>query len=267
MMNVYLFELKNLLRSLLVWSAVIVAILVLLMQGFYPAMMASRPELEAILANYSPQVLQAVGVDIDKIFSYTGFYVFSYTYIGLLVAIMAVSFTLQALAREKRAKCIDFILTKPISRGGVFSAKLLACFTAVVIFNIIYIVLVVVDFSLKAGTADAQFSLTQLLLAPFLTQLVFIALAAVYAVFVKRVRSVSGTATAFGFVVLLLSGLVEMLEIDWLNYIAPLQYFNPAYIFDSGSFAPQLVITAAVVFAAGLLLAAVRNQRQDIAVV
>ena len=266
-MNVYLFELKSLLKSTLVWTAAIAAILLLLMKVFYPAMIAAKAQMEAILSSYSPEVLKALGLDLDKIFSYEGFYVFSYTYIGLLAAIMAVSLTLQAMAREKRAKCADFILTKPMTRNGIFTAKFLACCSVVVLFNIIYVLLVAVDFLAQNGAANFPSHFYLLLLAPGLTQLVFVALSALYAVCAKKVRSISGTATAFGFAALLLSSLVEMLEMDWLNYIAPLQYFNPSFIFNTGSFAPRLTVMAIAVFICCLILAVLRNRRQDITAV
>jgi len=266
-LNIYFFELKHLLKSLLVWTVTIAAVLLLLLKGFYPAMMESRPQMEALFANYPPDVLRAIGMDIDKIFSFDGFYVFTFTYVGLLAAIMAVSLSLQAFSREKRGKCTDFILTKPVRRNEVFIAKSLACLTVIAIFNIVYSVLVGVSVIAETASASLSEHLLLLLLAPFLTQLVFLSLGAAYAVWAKKVRSVSGTATALGFAALLLSGLVEVFAYDWLNYIAPLQYFNPAFILDSGGFEPKLVVTAALIFSAGLVSAYIRYCREDVAAV
>ena len=264
-MNIYLFELKKLFKSLLVWTASIFAVLILLMVFFYPAMMEGKKELVEIFSNYPPEMLRAVGLDLDKLFSYEGFYIFTYMYIGLLAAMMAVSVSLQAFAREKRAKCTDFLLAKPVSRHEIFAAKFMACLTVVLIFNLLYVCLVIWNYWFETAALDFSGTFFLLLISPFLTQLVFVSLGTFYAVFAKKVRTIAGTATAFGFAAFLLSGLEEMLGETWINYFAPLQYFNPSFVFDTGSFDLHLVIMGAAVFTVGMTLAFFRYRNQDIA--
>ena len=266
-MNIYLFELKRLSKSLAVWAISIAGILLLLMKGFYPAMMESKAEVAAIFANFPPEFMAVFGLDIDKMFSYEGFYLFSFTYIGLAAAIMSISVALQSFAREKRGKCTDFILTKPVNRRAVFAAKYLACVTVLLLFNFFYAVIIVPDFISKTANFQMSGHFVLLILSPLLTQLVFLSVGIVYAVFSKRVRSISGAATAFGFTAFLMSAMAELLEKKALNLIAPLKYFEPTFAADSGTFDPKLLAAAAIVFAGCMAASFIKYCRQDISAI
>lgn len=266
-MVIYKFELKHLLRTLVFWLVGLAGILLLLMKGFYPAMMETKTEVAMIFANFPPQVLTAIGIDIDTFFSYEGYYVFTFTYIGLLTAIMAVSVSLQTFAREKRDKCTDFLLTKPVSRNEVFVAKYLACLTVILLFNLFFIGVSALDFIQKSTDFHLNAQFVLYMLTPFLTQLVFLSLGVCYAIFAKRVRSIAGTATAFGIAVFVLSALMDVLDKDILRIIAPLEYFNPSYIFEAGSYNPKLIAAAATVFIGCLVAAYLRYCRHDVAAV
>ena len=69
-MNVYKFELKRLMGSVLTWSVTIALMMLFLMKGFYPAMMGSRESVEKIFANFPPEMLVAFGMDVNRMFSY-----------------------------------------------------------------------------------------------------------------------------------------------------------------------------------------------------
>ena len=263
-MNVYKFEMKRLIGSMLTWSVTIAIILLFLMKGFYPAMMASRESVEKIFANFPPEMLVAFGMDVTRMFSYEGFLSFSNIYVSLLSAMMAVSIALQIFAREKRDKCTDFLFTRPMTRAEVFLAKFLAGITNLVVFGVIYGAVVLYDFNAQNLTPLYENSLVYYILSPFLTMLVFFTLATLYAVFSKKVRTIAGTATAFAFGAFVLSGLVDLLEKDFLRYFAPLDYFNTGYVLEHGAFESPLVLTAVALILFGNALVFWRYNTHDV---
>jgi len=263
-MNVYKFEMKRLFGSLMTWTITIAVLMFFLMKGFYPAMMESREAVEKIFANFPPEMLIGLGMDVTRMFSYEGFLSFSNLYIGLLSAMMSVSMALQIFAREKRDKCTDFLLTRPIRRSEIFLAKFMAGMTNLAIFSLFYGAVVMYDFNAQNLTPLYENSLLYYILSPFLTTLVFFTLATIYAVFSKRVRTIAGTATAFAFGAFVLSGLVDLLEKDFLRYIAPLDYFSTGYVLEHGSFEPALMITALVLFVFGNALVFWRYNTHDV---
>ena len=266
-MNVYRFELKHLVRPVVVWLLCLVGVFMLLEKSVYPVMLEAKPQVETIFANIPLQLREAIGLDIGSFFSYEGFFVFAFTYIGLLTVIMAVSLSLQVFTREKKGKCTDFLLTKPITRREAFISKYMACFTVIVAFNVLFVAVIAPGFVREAEGFSLNGRFVLYMLAPFLTQLVFLSLGICFAVFAKRIRSISGLASAFGFAAFVLSAFVDAWDKDIFNMISPLNYFSPDFIFENGAYDPKLIFAAAIVFAGFLIAAYIRYFRHDIAAV
>jgi len=252
--NVYLFELRRSLKSAAVWTAVLLAAVIVLIAAFYPVYYNSRADLEAILAGFPPEFSAAFGLAVNDIFSFGGFYAFCFLYLSLMGAVMAASLGLQIFAREKQGRCTDFLLTKPRSRFVLFFAKLLAALTLLVASNAFFLPVLA---ALYAAYGHGEASMGRVVLAAsalFFTELVMLAAAVAAAIFARRIRSVSGTATAIGFAGFILTALHSILKEDALRYITPYKYFDPAMAFSAGHFEPRYAAAAAL--ATVLLLAA-----------
>lgn len=76
-MNVFLFELKHASRTALVWTAVLLAFLILLLTFAYPVFSESRADVEAMLAGFPPAFAAAFGLQVTDFFSFGGFMPFS----------------------------------------------------------------------------------------------------------------------------------------------------------------------------------------------
>ncbi|MDD4773377.1 MAG: ABC transporter permease subunit [Eubacteriales bacterium] len=252
-MNVFLFELKSQTRTFVIWTSVILFNLILFIKGIYPVFYAAVDEVLAMLSGFPPEFSAAFHVT-DDMFTYSGFYCFTYMYIVLIGAIMAAVLSISSFAREKRNKCADFLLTKPVERRNIFFAKLLSSmlllFAAGVLFAAVSVLLYLSDN--PGGGQTAQYLIASAGL--FFTQMIFIAAGIFYAVFAKRVRSVAGSATAFGFGAFILSALVNILDKELFFLISPLSYFNPAAVFAGGTHEFKY-IAAAVIAIAGMVWA------------
>lgn len=254
-MNVFSFETKAQLRSFLVWTVSLLTVFLLLIFGFYGPFMNGREATQKALASLPPAFSAVFGVELDRIFSYDGFFQFLYTYVGLVGAIMASSIALAAFSREKRAKCVDFLLTKPISRGKAFFLKLLSCLALLAILNLLFIA---ASMAAYAGNGQDPSQMGTLVLASsslFFMQLTFLSIGTLYAVHAPKVRSVSGTATALGFTGFILMALCSLIREDALRYLSPLTYFNPESVFLTGGFELRYVLMAAAVIATCMAVA------------
>ncbi len=262
--NVYLFELKAKLKSTVVWGTTIVGALLVFMAFVYPVFADSVGSILNVIKGFPPEFAAAFGFDIGGMFSFGGFYGFSFGYIALIGADMAVSLSISAFAREKQAKCTDFLLTKPISREGVFISKLASGITLLLTLNIVFIVVSTI-LGVYNDIPSGQMILASVSL--LLTQLVFYALGVVYAVTAKRVRSVSGIATAISFGAFILSALVNILEDEKVRFIAPLKYFDPTALLTNGIFEWQYAVTGVVVVVACLVASFYRYTKDDISAI
>ena len=259
----FLFEIKAQFKSFLVWAASLIGLFLLLGTAFYGVFMESKDAVQDALNGLPPAFAAVFGVNVETIFSYAGFFHFIYTYLALVGAIMAASVALSAFSREKRAKCTDFLLTKPVERERVFAMKLLACLTVIIVTNILFLAASVISYIGSTGDSSGLDRLILASLSLLFMQLVFLFLGVLYAVFARKVRSVSGTATAFGFAGFILMALCSLLREDFLRYLSPLNYFNPDSVFSTGGFEGNYVIAAAVVAAVSVGFAFVRYCRGD----
>lgn len=262
-MRVFRFELRAQLRGFLAWAVGLLTVFVLFVVFFFESFMQSRAAVERALLNLPPAFAAVFGVDAAAMFSFGGFFSFVYTYIGLIGAIMAASIGVAVFSREKRAKCVDFLFVKPIGRGRVFAEKLLACLLLIGVVNALFVACAAASYAWNGqdptGAGKARLASLSLL---FL-QLGFLAVGALYAVLARKVRSVSGTATAIGFAGFIVMALHSLTGEEALRYVSALEYFSPDDVFAGGGFEPRYAIAAAVVCAACFMLAYCRYRRSD----
>jgi len=264
MMNVYRFELRRAWLGACVWTLVLAALLIGLISGALPAFLESRAAVESMLENFPPAFRAAFGMQMDNLFSFGGFYAFGFLYYSLFGAIMASGIGLDLFSREKREKCNDFLLTKPRKRNRLFVEKLLAALTLLLVSNAVFIG---VSLALYRAYAPAPLEMGKALLAAsslLLTELLFLTIGMGIGVFAKKVRSVSGIATAIGFAGFLLSALHSLLEEEKLRYITPFKYFDVAKAFFEGKFDGNYALTGAALALVLLIAAYARYTRADI---
>lgn len=263
-MNVFRFELRRVWLGAAVWTLVLLGLMAGLIIGALPVFFESRTSVEAMLANFPPEFSAVFGLALDDIFSFGGFYSFGFLYYSLFGAIMASAIGLDLFSREKREKCMDFLMTKPRSRSRLFTEKFLVALLLILLSNVLFIAESLVLYRAYAPaplhTGYAALAASALLF----TELLFLAISMFGAVFVRKVRSVSGAATAIGFGGFILSALQSILEEEKLRYVTPFQYFDPAKAFSEGSFDTPYVITAVLLTVALLLAAYGKYTRSDI---
>lgn len=263
-MNIYSYEIRSQIKSFVIWTLSILLVYTVFMTGMFNVFMESRETIEKAYSGLPPAFAAAFGIYIDRLFTYGGFYSFLYNYIALIGAIMAAAFSASAFSREKRSKCVDFLLTKPLGRGKIFMAKLLSSLTLLAVANILFVAAASVGYTASGQDPEGLGRLVWASCALFFTQLVFMAFGVLFAVYARKVRSVSGIATAFGFAGFILSALYSLLEEEAVHFIAPLKYFEPISVFTTGGFEVRYAVTAFAVTAVCLCLSYVKYIRYDV---
>lgn len=245
-MNIFLHELKAYRKSTIIWCVSLIAIMVLFM-SLFPAFSKDSEEFTKLLQGYPASLRKALGVDLENLFTIIGFYTYALTFIVLIGAIQAMNLGTSIISKEVREKTADFLLTKPVTRTTIITAKLMAAFVSLVITNIVYGAAAlwmasqvkVEDYSLK------MFFL--LSLSIFLVQLIFLAIGIVMSVLVSKIKSVLtvSLATVFSFYFI---GMIGATTGDGkLRYLSPFKYFDPAEITKHSGYETAYVITGAVI--------------------
>jgi ABC-2 type transport system permease protein len=259
-MNIYCFEIRNLWKSVLSWTLMFIILMIVLFYGIYPIFHESLQDIIQVISKMPVEFTKAFSFDLNTMVDFGGFYEFCFAYLSLMGAIMAASIGLSIFAREKNVKCTDFLLTKPMSREKVFLMKFISGFSLLVLFNIIYI-----SISCVYGTYFGK-SLVEMLKASsmmFLLQAFFYSLGIMVAVSLKKIRSVSNTASLLGFVSFILSALYNILEIEEMRYLAPLKYFDPMQFFASTNDTVYMIVGIVLMFLF-IVIGFIRFTKEDI---
>jgi len=263
-MNIYIYEIKAQFKSFIIWTVSLLLTMLVFMGGIYPTFQKSAVDLIKVVEGFPKQFTQVFGFQIFSMFSYSGYYSFAIGYIGLVAAIMAVIVSVSIFAREKRVKCLDFLITKPISRQKIFGVKLLACLTIIGATNVIYVVGNMIMFNRNNQNSDLAGRFILASLGIFFTQLVFLAIGLFLATFSKKIRSVSGLATAIGFIAFILSALVNIIDEEIVNFIAPLKYFDPTNVMAKGYFEVKYILAAVLLIVFCTVTSYIRFCKNDI---
>lgn len=246
-MNLFKYEFKSLVKSMIIWTTVMLISMSVFMLAIYKVFMNSVDNLVAMTEGFPKEFMQAFNFDMLRMFNYGGFYNFTYSYIALIGAIMAVLIALSVFAREKRFKCMDFLLTKPKSRSRIFGLKALACFSIIVLANICYTVGFILVYFWNEQSKDTLLKFIFAALGIFFIQILFLAIGIFISVFSRKIRSVSGIATSLGFFAFILSALANIVDEELMYLFAPLKYFEPITVIDNGYFELKYVIVASMI--------------------
>lgn len=264
-MNIYVFELKAQARSFVTGTLGLACMLLVLMLAVFPVYHEAQPQVEAVLAGFPPQFAAAFGLT-DAVFAFSGFFAFGFLYFSLIGAILGASWGISVFAREKRSNCTDFLLTKNPSRPRVFLSKLAVCLTGIVLSSAVFVATAAVVYLMSENMSGGA-SLGRVVAAAAtlaVIQLIFMSAGALVAVFVRRVRSVSGMATTFGIVGFILAAVPELTGEEALRVISPFTYLDVSEILTAGTLDGGYAALAAAVVVACLGIAFVQYCRVDV---
>lgn len=263
-MNVFWFELKREVKNAFFWALALIVAVILFMKGMYPIFMDSKESVFEAMNRFPEPFMKAFAFQLDGFFGFEGFYGFIGTYMGLLSIIMSLTLSIGVFAREKKSKCMDFLMTKPISKSDIFFSKTIVCLLYATITNVIYLV---VTSSIYLGFGFERNTIMGFMLSSlgiFYLQILFTAIGAFLALFSKKIRSVSGTAVTVGLVAFILTALANLLEKEVLYYFAVLKYFDPAYIMENGTYDWKYFITFCLITTTCLIAAYFKFVKMDV---
>ena len=263
-MNMVLHELKSLRKSTALWTCAIIALAALFL-SVYPGMARDAADFKKLLGGYPPTVRAMLGINLDTITSILGFYSMVFSFIALCGAIQGMILGASILSKESRERTADFLLVKPVSRGSIVTAKLLAAFTAILATDIVFCAATAI-LANTVKTSDFSNKLFLMInLTLFFLQLIFLALGAVISVFFKKLKSVLpiSLGVVFGFYVI--GALIATGKNDEAaRYISPFQYFDSTYIIQHSAYEVPYLIAGAVIVVVAVIATYFIYAKKDI---
>ena len=248
-MNIFLRELKANLKSLLIWSAIIM--LLIFMAGAKYSAFAGDPELLKMLDSMPPALLDALSMSAFNLTTISGFYGVMFIYFALMAAIAAAMWGSDSISKEERDKTVEFSLVLPVTRGKVVTAKGLAALVNCVVFVLIaWVVSLVAVQSYNPDQAFYNFLALEMQ-AMFVIELIFLAIGLLLGCAMKQYKRSGSTAVAIILTTYFMSIMTVMNEkLDFLKYFTPFKYFDAAALLRDGKMdGIYLLISAAIIVA------------------
>ena len=263
-MNIYSREVKNRLKSALIWS-VSIFLLVMLFMPFYNGFAADETIWEMVLENYPQELLQAMGMTGVNMSTVIGYFTMCMLFIQICLAVQASQYGFSILSEEERDMTADFLLTKPIKRNKIFFSKLFAALTGLFITNAT--VWATTFFCLKVFTGDHEYDpvmFVKMLSVLILFQLFFLGVGLVISVSVKKIKSVLSYSMGLAFGMYIISTIGSIVGENTLAYITPFKYFEPNTLILEGKYDPVMIIICIAVIFASLIASYVLYNKRNI---
>ncbi|NLI21270.1 MAG: ABC transporter permease subunit [Clostridiales bacterium] len=262
-MSIFLHELRFYRRNTAIWTASLCAGTALLFSMF-PAFAGNTQALEDVLRNYPDVVQKAFGLSPETIGTVPGFYSFIVTFLMLCGAVQAISLGISVLSKEIAGKTADFLLTRPLTRGRVLTAKLLAVLCCVAATSAVSIG---ATFAMAFSVKDAAFDLGPFVLMAlsfFWVQLIFLALGFLIGAAAPKIRSVLPISLSTVFGLFIVGMVAAALDQKDLYYLSPFKYFDTVGILQTSAYQTSFVVTAAAVTALAVCAGYAVYGRRDI---
>jgi len=246
-MNIFFRELKANLKSLLIWSGIII-LLIFMTVAKYSAF-AGDPETLKMLDSMPPAMLDALSMRGFNLTTISGFYGVMFVYFGLMAAIAAAMWGSDSISKEERDKTVEFSLVLPVTRSRVVTAKGLAALVNCIAFVLItWVVSLVAVRSFNPDQAFYNFLALEME-AMFVVELIFLAIGLLLGCAMKQYKLSGSTAVAIILATYFMSIMAVMNEkLDFLKYFTPFKYFDARELFRSGKMdVTYLLISAAII--------------------
>lgn len=262
-MNIFLHEMKAYRKSTIIWLVSLTAIMVMFMSMF-PSFSKDAEQMTTMLEGYPEAIRKALSLDLENFFTILGFYSYALSFIVLAGAIQAMNIGVSIVSKEVREKTADFLLTKPVTRTAIVTAKLLAAFVSLLLTNIVYgaVALLVAsqvqvdDFSTKV------FLLLSLTL--LIVQLMFLALGILISVMARKIKSVLTVSLATVFTFFFIGTLGGIADEQTVRYFSPFKYVDTAYIMKHSGYEDTYLWVGAVLIVGAIAASYVVYAKKDI---
>ncbi len=263
-MNLYTFEVKSRLKSLLFWSF---GILFMIGGGMgkYVGLNASPQELELFM-DQIPEVLMKMfgfyGFDLTKAI---GFYGIMLLYLNVMAAIHATVLGTDLLSKEERDHTAEFLMVKPMTRSQIITEKALAGLTHLLLFDIITWLISVLIMTLVAKGEPILLAITLIILGMLFIQLIFFSLGMMFSAIDITSRRSSGIASALMLSTYLLGYFTDVFEkIHFMRYLVPFKYFDANTIIATNRLSPFFILLSTAIVSTAMLVTYKTYNKRDL---
>lgn len=264
-MNIYVKELKSHRKSLIYWS---VGIFLMVASGMakYAAYSSSGQSINDLVADLPNSMKVVMGFNTMDLSKISGYYGMFYIYLLLMATIHAAMLGATIIAKEERDKTSEFLFVKPVSRNTIITAKLLAAFTNIVVFNLVsYVSLIILigKYNKNGEAVNGDIAIT--MLGMFILQVLFMVIGSALASVKRKPKTAASLAAGILLITYILSIAIDLNEhIEGLKYFTPFKYFEAKNIMYGGGLDTVFVVLSIVLITVLSIVTYVFYKKRDL---
>lgn len=244
-MNMFLHELKSYRKSTLIWTFSLI-LLICFFFSMFPMISNDADQFKKLLEGYPESVQKAFGISIDMVTSLLGYYSYMFGFILLCGSIQAMNMGTSILSKEVREKTADFLLTKPVTRNQIMTAKLLASLACLLITDGIVIVAAGLIADVVSDKAFDMNIFMLISISAFFVQIMFLTLGMIISVIVSKIKSVLPLSLSIVFAFYIVSMFGSVIGEKAIRYFTPFKYYDTAYIMKNSHYESSFIIVEIV---------------------
>ncbi len=264
-MNMFARELRANLKSLLIWSGIMLLLIILAVAKY--SAFAGDPAMLKMMDSLPPAMLDALNMRAFNLTTLSGFYGVIFIYFGLLGAIAAALWGSDSISKEERDKTVEFSLVLPVSRSQVVTAKVLAAVVNCLVFALItWGVSVIAVQSFHPDQAFYSFLLLEME-AMLALELIYLAIGLLLGCAMRQYK-LSGSAAIGLILATYFLSIVASLRanLDFLKYFTPFKYFDAGEFFRTGQLDGGYLLLSAAIIAVCVAAAYWVYRRRDLTI-
>ncbi|ADJ26583.1 putative ABC-2 type transport system permease protein [Dehalogenimonas lykanthroporepellens BL-DC-9] len=261
-MNIFKFETGKRLATTLIWI-VSVGFFIYITFAFFESFQGAA--FSDILDNFPEAFKRAFGLTHD-LSTILGFFGLIGIYLFLAGAIFSSHLGLNAVSVEERDLTADFLISKPVTRNRILTAKISAGLVHLVIFNIAMGLICWAGMESFGGGQDYSMKAFLLIMGGlFIFQLLFYAIGLIISVLLKRMDSPLPFSLGLSVGLYIMYSFESVIADTPLKYLVPYDYFDLAYIIENEAFKTYGLVVSLAVITAGIVGGYILYNRRDIA--
>jgi ABC-2 type transport system permease protein len=264
-MNIYKRELKSNLKSLIIWSISIVAMVAMEMQEYTSMTTTDGAQGMMNFIDKMPGFIKAIwGISSLNITQAIGYFGVLFLYLSLMSSIHSSMLGANIIAKEERDKTVEFLMAKPISRKKIISLKLLAGVTNLIILNIV--TFTASFFILKGLTTDnITKEIILCMTAMFLLQTLFMVIGAGIALVLKKPKKAGAITMIILVGTFILSLIIDISDIfKVLTILTPFKYFAAKDFITSGNLSIGYIILTVILIVSIIFISNKKYEERDL---
>jgi len=251
-LNIFALEIRNIRKSAIRWAISISAVIVFML-AFFPSMQTeSMRELTgAKLEGIDPAVLAVLGMDHFIDFSIiTNFFGYVLQFINLALMVFVTNQAVSLLVKEETDGTIEYLYAKPVSRGEIFTGKLLAILSLFIVMLTVFAIVTTAgylcfsDFTLGESLKESAILYGSILFIGLL----FMSAGVLLSTLIKSSKSASGVSISIVFATFVIGVMSVLIDgLGFLIHFSPMDWIKTQKLMTDGILIQEWIIGSALI--------------------